>query len=363
MPSCFPRLCVVLLAAILPIIPVSATTASSEKPSRSAIITPAAADVSTLPKTTAALWTNPLVRERADPWITRDADGSYLLTATVPAYDQIELRRASALGELGAAKPVVIWKKHASGPASHHIWAPELHQINGKWYVYFAASRAEDIWAIRMYVLECASADPLAGPWVERGQLRTAIESFSLDASTFEHRGVRYLIWAQHDPAVGGNTNLYISRMDTPWSLTGPQVLISKPQFDWEIVGYRVNEGPAILERNGRVFLTYSASATDANYCLGLLTAKADADLMKPESWTKSPRPVLSSNADLRIYGPGHNSFTTLPDGRDVLVYHARNYKDIKGDALDNPDRATRAGLISWRADGTPDFEAALSTP
>ena len=300
-------------------------------------------------------WTNPLVPRRADPWVLRDG-AHYYFTATVPEYDRIELRRADTLAGLGAAAPVVIWRMHTKGPASHHIWAPELHRIDGKWYIYFAAGRADDIWAIRIYVLECAAADPLAGPWIERGQLRTQFESFSLDATTFEHKGVNYLVWAQHDPAIGGNTNLYIARMDTPWSITGRPVLISKPEFPWETVGYRVNEGPAVLMHGDKIFITYSASATDAHYCMGMLTASATADLLNPSSWAKSPHPVLATDEQAHVFGPGHNSFTTLPDGRDVIVYHARDYRDIKGDPLKNPDRATRADLIRWSAGGTPVF-------
>lgn len=307
-------------------------------------------------KASSADWPAPLVRHRADPWVLRDGD-SYLFVATVPEYDRIELRRASSLAGLTNAAPVVIWRKPASGPASHHIWAPEVHRIDGKWYVYFAGGRADDIWAIRMYVLECSSADPLAGPWIERGQLRTHLETFSLDATTFEHRGVRYLVWAQHDPAIGGNTSLFIARMDSPVSIAGKPVRISVPELPWEVIGYRVNEGPAALVRNGRVFLTYSASATDANYCMGLLTADENADLLDPASWKKSPSPVLASSETARVFGPGHNSFTTLPDGRDVLIYHARDYRDIVGDPLQNHDRHTRASIVRWREDGTPIFD------
>ena len=121
---------------------------------------------------------NPLIEQRADPWCIRHADGNYYFTATVPEYDRIELRRAGTIAGLRDAKPKVIWHKHETGPMSYHIWAPEIHHIDGKWYVYFAAGRAEDIWAIRMYVLECSTGDPLAGEWVERGQLKTNWESF-----------------------------------------------------------------------------------------------------------------------------------------------------------------------------------------
>jgi GH43 family beta-xylosidase len=197
---------------------------------------------------------------------------------------------------------------------------------------------------------------------VEKGKLETNWESFTLDATTFDHRGTRYLAWAQKDPKLKGNTNLYIAKMDTPWSITGKQAMLSTPEYPWEQVQYLVNEGPAVLIKNGRVFMTYSASATDWHYCIGLLTAKEDADLLDPKSWTKSPSPVFVTNEAAGQYGPGHNCFTTLPDGKtDVLVYHARNYREIKGDPLHDPNRHTRAQLLGWKPDGSPDFGVPLA--
>jgi GH43 family beta-xylosidase len=116
-----------------------------------------------------------------------------------------------------------------------------------------------------------------------------------------------------------------------------------------------VNEGPEVLQKNGRIFITYSASGIGSEYCLGMLTAEASADLLDPKSWVKSPDPVFKSSPENGQYGPGHNSFTTLPDGRDVLVYHDRNY-DVKGDPLKDKNRHERAQLVDWKADGTPDF-------
>jgi GH43 family beta-xylosidase len=250
-----------------------------------------------------------------------------------------------------------------------HIWAPEIHFIDGKWYIYFAAGGAEKVWDIRIYVLENASANPLEGEWVERGQINTGWESFALDATTFSHRGTRYLCWAQHDPAIGGNTNLYLAKMDSPTSIAGKAVLISKPELPWEMVRFRVNEGPAFIARNGRVFISYSASGTGAEYCLGLLTAADDADLLDPKSWKKSPEPVFKTSEANGIFGPGHNQFTTSPDGAtDLLVYHARNYAEIPGDPLHDPNRHARVQAFSWKPDGTPDFgvpapETHKSTP
>jgi GH43 family beta-xylosidase/lysophospholipase L1-like esterase len=302
---------------------------------------------------------NPLVRQRADPHITYHRDGWYYFTATVPEYDRLELRRARTLEALATAEPKTIWRRHATGPMGSHIWAPELHFISGKWYLYFAAGGAEkdQVWNIRIYVLENAAANPLAGEWTERGQLKTNWESFALDATTFVHGGKRYLAWAQKDPKIKGNTNLYLAQMDSPTSITGAQVMISCPEFPWEQIRYWVNEGPAVLIRNGRVFMTYSAAGTGAEYCLGLLTADANADLLDPKSWSKSPTPVFTTHDTHGIFGPGHNSFTVTPDGKtDLNVYHARSYRDIPGDPLHDPNRHTRVQPVIWRADGTPDF-------
>ncbi|MEO3807395.1 family 43 glycosylhydrolase [Sphaerisporangium sp. B11E5] len=301
--------------------------------------------------------TNPLVNQRADAQIYRHTDGYYYFTATVPEYDRIVLRRATTLQGLSSAPETVIWRKHSSGVMGAHIWAPEIHYIDGKWYVYFAAGATNDVWAIRMYVLEGTGANPLTATWTERGQIRTAWETFALDASTFVANGVRYLIWAQSEPGISTNSNLYIARMSSPWTITGTPVRIATPTYDWERRGYAVNEGPTVIQRNGRIFLTYSASATDANYCLGLLTASASANLLSASSWVKTPTPVFTSNAATGQYGPGHNTFTVSEDGQsDILVYHDRNYRDISGDPLNDPNRRVRLQKLYWNADGTPNF-------
>ncbi len=125
----------------------------------------------------AAPYVNPLVRQRADPHITRHTDGRYYFTATVPEYDRIILRRARTLNGLATAAESVIWRAHTNGPMGAHIWAPELHRVGGKWYIYFASAPAEDVWAIRIWVLENAHQDPFQGAWAERGQIRTAWET------------------------------------------------------------------------------------------------------------------------------------------------------------------------------------------
>jgi GH43 family beta-xylosidase len=304
-----------------------------------------------------ARYTNPLINQRADAHISRHTDGYYYFTASVPEYDRVVLRRATTIQGLSTAQETVIWRKNTTGDLSANVWAPELHYIAGKWYTYFAAGRADEPFRIRMYVMESSSANPLTGTWSAPTRITTAWDTFALDATTFEANGTRYLLWAQSEPGIATNSNLYIARMATPKTITGTPVRIAIPTHDWETRGYKVNEGPAVLQRNGRIFISFSASATDANYCLGLLTASASSNLLDPTSWTKNPNPVFTTNTATSQYGPGHNSFTTSEDGQnDILVYHDRNYRDITGDPLYDPNRRTRVQKLYWNTDGTPNF-------
>lgn len=304
----------------------------------------------------------PLIPQRADPWIYRHSSGEYFFIATSPAFDQIEMRRAPSLHAFADAQPQVVWRKHAAGEMGANIWAPELHYIDDTWYIYFAAAMAEEPWRIRMYVLANSSTDPLEGEWRELGQLKTQRDSFSLDATHFEHRGKRYLIWAQKDPQEKYNSALYIAQMQSPTQLHEQEVLLTEPELPWEVIGYKVNEGAAVLIRRGKIFVTYSASATDHNYAMGMLWADADADLLDPASWHKVEQPVFYTNEALRRFGPGHNSFTVAEDGEtDVMVYHARDYRDLQGTPLTDPNRHTYIRRLLWDENGMPDFAQTLS--
>lgn len=297
------------------------------------------------------------IPQRADPYVGKE-DGKYYFTASVPAYDRIVLRCADHLDDLATAEEVTVWTKHETGIMSKHVWAPELHKIDGKWYIYFAASSVEDIWALRPYVLECTGSDPLKGPWIERGTPKRAADDafsfndFSLDATVFENHGEWYYVWAEKVNIGKKISNLYIAKMKSPTELMTAQVLLTTPDYDWERVGFWVNEGPAVLKRHGRIFLTYSASETGIAYCMGMLTADEDADLLDPRSWSKEREPVLTSSPEHGIYGPGHNSFTVDDEGRDVMIYHARTETEIIGDPLYNPNRHAMVMPLAYDENG-----------
>ncbi|KUI96930.1 glycoside hydrolase family 43 protein [Vibrio sp. MEBiC08052] len=299
---------------------------------------------------------NPVIEQRADPHVYLHHDGYYYFTASVPEYDRIELRRAKTLAGLAETNEVVtVWHKPDHGPYSDLIWAPEIHAIDGSWYIYFAAAPSREIkdglFQHRMYAIHCAGENPLAQPWTFCGQIDSGIDSFCLDATTFEHRGTRYYVWAQKEQTIAGNSNLYIAEMLSPTTLKLPASRLSIPEFDWETQGFMVNEGPYILISHGKVWLTYSASATDERYCMGLLQADEDTDLLDPANWYKSPQPVFVTNADEGVFGPGHSCFTKDEQGNDILVYHARDYTEIEGDPLWDPNRHTRMKQIFWEGD------------
>ncbi|WP_243156486.1 glycoside hydrolase family 43 protein [Clostridium sp. C8-1-8] len=308
-------------------------------------------------------FTKPLIEQRADPYVYKHTDGYYYFTASVPTYDYIELRRSKTIEGLATAETKAVWKRHESGPMSEHIWAPEIHYLDGKWFIYFAAGEKEDVWKIRPYVLECTGDDPMSDLWVERGMMQRAdndpfsFSDFSLDATVFEHNGKRYFIWAEKVGGDGGISNLYIAEMESPVKLKTVQVLLTTPDYDWERFEFWVNEGPAVLKRNGKIFVTFSCSSTGAAYCMGLLEADDTADLLDPQSWKKSRKPVFATDPDRNIYGPGHNSFTVSEDGDDLLIYHARPYEKIVGNPLYDYNRHTMVLKIKWDNDGRPRFE------
>lgn len=145
--------------------------------------------------------------------------------------------------------------------------------------------------------------------------------------------------------------------MENPTTLKGKEIVITNPDFSWERIKYNVNEDPKVIKKNGKIFVTYSASATNDNYCLGLLWIDENADLLDVNNWHKSPSPVFYSNEELKRYGSGHNSFTTSEDGKtDIMIYHARDYKEIKRNELSDSYRATRARVVKWSKNGFPYF-------
>ena len=296
---------------------------------------------------------NPLLPSGPDPFVAQK-DGFYYYLHTLNT--RLAIWKTARMSDLGNAPGTVVWTPPTNGAASGNLWAPELFFLDGKWYLYYTAGpTGTNLGLQRTWVLENPNADPTTGTWTDKGRIFNPNEDFwAIDGTVLEQNNNRYFLWSGHN-GFDGVQRIYISRMSNPWTLTGPRVELSRPQYGWENVGPPyVNEGPEIIKHDNKTFLIYSASFCAADeYALGQLTASSTADPMLPGSWTKSSQPVFSQRPAARAYATGHNSFFKSKDGQeDWIIYHANSNPGEGCVERRNP----RMQKFAWNADGSPNF-------
>jgi len=310
---------------------------------------------------------NPLLPVGPDPWAIYQ-NGNYYYMHTMQ--DRLVLWKTKDITDLKNAPHKTIWTP-TDPKNSKNLWAPEIHYIDGKWYIYFAADDGNTD-NHQLYVLENAHADPFEGEFVMKGRISTDNDNnWAIDGSVFEHNGALYMVWSGWQTRrVDTETQcIYIARMENPWTLSSERVLISKPELEWErhwinVDGSKpdhtiyVNEGPQPLKspKGKYIHVAYSASGCwTPYYALGLLTASTDADLLDPKSWKKSTEPLFKQSPEHGVYGTGHNSFYQSPDGTEAyILYHAR---DTQVDPAGKGDtRSPRTQKITWNKNDYPDF-------
>jgi GH43 family beta-xylosidase len=310
-----------------------------------------------VPPTPAAgnTFTNPLLGSGPDPWVVRKGDAYYY---THTQGNKISLWKTSKMSDLKNAPVQIVWTAPVNGSNSRNVWAPELHLLNNKWYLYYTAGASADLATQRTFVLENTSEDPRTGTWTDKGQISDqGADFFAIDGTVFTYNNKDYFIWSGQASATDRNQRLYIAVMGGPWSLTGGRKLISSPELAWELNGAppAVNEAPEILKSpSGKIFLIYSASGcwTD-DYALGMLSLKEGGDPLNATDWIKSAQPVFIKNTANGAYGPGHNTFFKSADGsEDWILYHANPSTGLGCGDMRNP----RMQKFGWKSDGGPDF-------
>ncbi|WP_210488332.1 glycoside hydrolase family 43 protein [Rufibacter aurantiacus] len=317
------------------------------------------APVSTEARETASAlyFTNPIM-DGADPWVLKK-DSVYYSCGS--GNGSIYVSQSTKLTELG--KRVPVWKAPASGWNAHNIWAPEIHYLQGKWYIYYAAGKDPGGPFIhqRSGVLESTTDSPF-GPYADKGMLYTgdSLENpssvrWAIDVSPFYLNGQLYAVWSGWEKnALTDRTkqHLYIARMSNPWTIASNRAKISSPTEPWETGGeLDLNEGPELLKKKEKAFLIYSCRESWLKeYRLGQLTLKDTlADPMVASNWTKSSAPVFQATAN--VLGVGHCSFTTSPDNtEDWIFYHAKKSEKPGW------QRDIRMQKFTWTADGYPVF-------
>ena len=285
----------------------------------------------------------------ADPSIVW-RDGYYHYCRSLPG-GAIGIAKARRLQDIGRVPIVTVWTPPPGTAYSRQVWAPELQYLRGRWVVYFAASDGDNA-NHRMYALE-GPADNAQGAYAFKGKVAAPTDRWAIDGLAIEHAGALYFVWSGWRGADDGFPQvLYIAPMRDPWTISGERREIAAPDRAWEAVGAPLLEGPAVLHRDGRIHMTYSASGswTD-DYKLGLLTFSG-GDILDPKAWVKQPGPVFVKRPEAGAYGPGHNTFVKSPDGtQDWIVYHSI---DVSGGGW--RQRSVRAQHFGWTGDGLPDF-------
>jgi GH43 family beta-xylosidase len=311
-------------------------------------------------------FTNPVLPSGADPWVMQH-DGNYYYTNSTG--NNITIWKTRNIIDLQHAEKKVVWVPPTNASYSKEIWAPELHFIDKKWYIYFAADDGNNSHH-RIYVLENNSADPLEGKWIFKGKVYDPADKWAIDASVFMNRRQLYMIWSGWQGDTNGEQDIFIAKLKNPWTVDGERVKLSYPVFGWEKNGdlhdasnpphVNVNEGPEMLKHGNKLFLIYSASGCWTDYyALGMLSTTDDKDLLNPKSWTKSSQPVFKQSPENGVYAPGHNSFFKSPDGKeDWILYHANS---APGQGC-GKDRSPRAQKFTWNKDGSPNFGTPVKT-
>lgn len=290
--------------------------------------------------------TNPIVSKGADPWVVREGE---MFHYCYVRKDTVFLKSVKRISELKDAKERVLWIPEKGTAYSKEVWAPELHFLEGKWYIYVAADDGKNE-NHRMHIIASEGAS-ISSAFKYFGILTDKSDKWAIDGSPFKYNDKLYYIWSGWEGNKNVAQNIYIAEMSSPTSIKSERILLSKPEKDWEKRGSNkdlptINEGPEILEKNGKLFLIYSAAGSwSDHYCLGMLTLTGK-DPLKAKNWKKSPEPVFESNEF--VTSPGHASFIKIKK-KDYIVYHSARHKGAGW------DRQVNIQPFEWKK-GSPFF-------
>ena len=304
-------------------------------------------------------FTNP-VWNGADPWMVKH-NGEYIYCSS--AGNSIWISKSGKMTQKGESKK--IWQAPSIGWNKSCVWAPEIHFIQGRWVVYYAAGESGPPFIHqRTGVLRSSTGDVFSA-YEDMGVLYTGDDPtdptsnvWAIDMTLLEHKGKLYAIWSgwtKQETTDATPQHLFICEMENPWTMKGKRVKLSSPVESWETGGpLNLNEGPEILKNRNKVFVVYSCRESWlVEYRLGMLELiNPVGDLLDSANWKKTG-PVFQGN-DL-IFGVGHCSFVKSPDNtEDWIIYHS------KKTAKPGWDRDVRMQPFKWNVDGTPDFGIAI---
>jgi arabinan endo-1,5-alpha-L-arabinosidase len=304
-------------------------------------------------------WRPAYPRYFADPFVLRTDEG-YVAYGTVPPHAEQEGTGGGSSDDgrvfrLLVSPDLRTWDD--AGAALERLpkeygedyWAPEVAFGDGRYHLYYSVGRGD-----AGHHLRVATADSPAGPFRDVGVNLTPGERFAIDPHPFQDADGRWYMFFARDVLDGDRvgTMLAVDPMTSMTELAGEARTILRPDGDWQIyergrtmygrtVDWHTLEGPAVLEHEGTYYCFFSGGSWK-NESYGVSWAEA-AHPLGPWVASTSPQRILATR-EPDLVGPGHNSFTTAPDGSEVIVFHA--WDAARG------ARLMRIAPLRWTAHG-----------
>ena len=308
---------------------------------------------------------NPITKRiTADPYVCYDAATAYYY-ATATQRDEngravLKIFRAKRAQDVFDGECLTVWREGEQEDYTN-VWAPELFcDTDGTWYLITSGFHEKGlVWSeLRIFLLRSRTKDPFDG-FLFAGELTGLSHAF--DPTLYRHTDGRlYMAYTQIMYPFGVKhyeQRVYIREMRSPTEPTERFAELSRANLPFELSkeNERINEGPFFLSHKGKLFLIYSANGCgNTDYCLVALEHTGGA-LCDARSWQKASAPLLYKSE--KLLGPGHASFFTAPNGRDVwCAFHAFLHEVAPGEY---PDRFACLCKVDFDENGRPVIGAA----
>ncbi len=307
------------------------------------------------------MYSNPLPVAFGDPFILSATDGKYYMYGTggvekgFGAYSSDNLVDWNFEGQVYEGDQPGSW-------TVKNYWAPEVYEIDGRYYMFFSADWKENPTnEMENFRIGVAVADEPTGPFIEISDKPLFDPGYPIiDANILRKDGKTYLYYSrccyknpvESEVADWARAQNLFSEIEESWvygveisndftTVVGEPVLLLQPpssmddaQTEWESrsvtsgeVNRRWTEGSFAFEHGDRIYMMYSANFFGGeNYAVGYAVAENPlGPFAKAEN-----NPVLEKNiaAGGEVTGTGHNMVFQSKDGKKMYcVYHGRTRK------------------------------------
>lgn len=245
----------------------------------------------------------------ADPFILLHEDTYYCYGTNSPdgikAYESKDLKNWKELNN--GRNGFVLRKEDVWGEKS--FWAPEVYKVKDRFIMYFTAD---------MHI-SCAVSSSPAGPFVQKEKMPMEQDHIWIDNTLFIDEDGKGYCFFSHMFDNNDGSSLWYGELENDYMTLKKescQRCLTRT-LPWEDIEAKVMEGPFVIKRNGKYFLTYSANGCECkDYAVGYAVAdKVKGPYIKPEK-----APILHCPAGMS--GAGHHSFFTDKEGKLRIVFH-----------------------------------------